>query len=56
MPLWAKSVDNMLKMSGHVDVIKTIDSLEEVDARMQALWIAADLCGICAFTYEKGPV
>ena len=56
IPHWAKSMDNMLKISGHVDPIKEIGSLEEVDYRMQALWIAADLCGICAFTYEAGPV
>ena len=56
IPHWAKSMDNMLKISGHVDSIRAIDSLEEVDYRMQALWIAADLCGICAFTYEAGPV
>ena len=56
VPHWAKSMDNMLKMGGHVEPVRRIDSLEEVDCRMQALWIAADLCGICSFTYEEGPV
>ena len=37
IPHYAKSMDNMLKISGHVDAIRSIDSLEDVACRMQAL-------------------
>jgi len=48
-------MDNMLKTSGNVEQVKP-GGLEYVDARLQALWIAADICGICEYTYEAGPL
>ena len=33
-----------------------VGDLQNVDNRIQALWIAVDLVGACNFDYESGPV
>ena len=55
IPHWTRSMDDLLETSGHVEQVKP-RGLEYVDARIQALWIAADICGICEFSYEACPL
>ena len=40
VPHWAKSLDDVLKIAGHVEKVSP-GGLADVDARIQALWVAA---------------